>query len=253
VVVSKFGVRKRNIRVQRELPGDLVIVRELDAVTPAGTARFSGARIADEDEFRISIQPPERQRALQSRKARVAQSNFRAVSSHQRIGGVRSARDAAAIVAVKSQAALQINLRFSPRTKNRGQLRTRNRVVFAAGISTGVVVHIEVIIIRANSGHGAEFFQPLNPIFKIRRNAELPDVIFARGCGNRVAVVVQFAGATLIDRLKQTVANGIAAQLQADAVFHFHSRQISEPRVTRLGAAGPAFVLLLELIALWTV
>src|SRR5262245_4748045 len=213
IIVAKLGVRNGKVRIQREPWLGRIIVSELDAVTATGTACFRCARVANKQQFAINIQPPKRYGALQTGHGGGAHAHFRPVGSNQRISSVTRCSHTAAIVAVKSQATADVNVRLRPGSKNKTALGAHDEIVFSAGVGRVVSVHVEMEIVCPQSEHRTELFGPLDLVLDIRRHARFPHIVRARDGGNAAARLIGLVRPTTRDGLEKTVLNAVASDL----------------------------------------
>ena len=120
-------VRERYVGVESEPRGGAVEIGELDAIAARGATGLGAAGIADEDEFGIEVERPERDGAHEAGSERSAQPAFETARANEgvhtidgrcAVGGVNADGGAAGVVAVEAEAGVEIKFSFNPRAEH---------------------------------------------------------------------------------------------------------------------------------------
>jgi hypothetical protein len=159
VVVTKSGMRVREIGIERQPPTEAHVVRPLDAHAPARTAGLGRPRITDEHELRVEIEPPDRQRCLPLGPDDTAETELCAARADERRhpleGLARDRIDAygcpSRVIAVKPGAGVHVELCTAPGSGNETQLRTDDAGGIGAGVEWTQGPDVELIEIPAQS------------------------------------------------------------------------------------------------------
>src|SRR5882672_469223 len=122
-MIAKLGVRERKVGVQSQIPVHVVIIGPFDTVAAARSAGLGGARVSNEYQFGINIQPPKGDGALQALESDSPNTDLCAIGLNERIGAmhdlsvqvragaghrINAGHDTASIVAVIAQTSLEV-------------------------------------------------------------------------------------------------------------------------------------------------
>ena len=188
IVVCEPRMSPREVGVERQPGPEARVVGPLQADTTARTSRFGRAGIADEEQFGIETEIPERDRRLESAHADGAQADFRAARANQRrhaidelaAGGVDTNHRAACVVAVKAHARVRVELRSRPRSEHGAELRADHGVDAITRVQRIVGCHRELIRIRAQAKRRSQRPRPFDLGLPIHTRHRLADAILPR-------------------------------------------------------------------------
>ena len=239
-------LRPGEVRVERQPRRWVVEIGGLHAPAAAWQAGLGGTRVADEKQLGINVENPQRERALQAGQRGRTDAEFRALRPHERIGrgdklsgnGINPREHAAPVVAVKAEAAVEVQLGLGPRTEDEAELGTGDASTLVPGVDRQAAVHVGVVVVHAHARLGPKPRRPLRFILVIAADARLDDAVGARG---REAVAQRGA--------VEAVADIVLAELQAKGVLRLFAEDVAEQRVRSRGSPMHAAILLFELIA----
>ena len=163
------------------------VIGPLHTDSTAGTARFCGAGVADEQQLRVEFQVPQRDGRLEPVDSHCAEADLRASRSHQRhhvidglaTDGVDADDGPARVVAVKAPARIRVQLGSRPRPEHGPELRSHEIVRPVTRVQWIVRDDGKLVRVRAQPHGCSQRSRPLDLGVREDAGHRLIDLVFA--------------------------------------------------------------------------